>query len=210
MSLKKSIKKRNWSFIMYPESAPTEWKSILESTGLKIAVSPLHDKDLKDGPFDETLNVELKSGAFKKAHWHVLLHFDGPTTDNIVSSISSSVNASNPIPVESLKGSFEYLWHANSPDKFQYCSDDVLLLNGFRIESLCELSSDDILRLKKSIQKIIIDEKIFEYSDLMDYLLSNELDPEYRLASTSTIFFAKYIDSRRHKSNKGGFYDHNR
>lgn len=205
MDNKKVIKKRNWGFIMYPDSAPAEWKSILESTGLKIAVSPLHDKDLKEVPeVEETLNVELKSGAFKKAHWHVLLHFDGPTTLNVVSGISSSVCGSVPIPVQSLKGSYEYLSHKNNPEKAQYKFDDIILLNGFRIESLAELSSDDIALLKINIQQLIIDLDILEYADLMEYLFTNRDDllPEYKIASTSTLFFKGYIDSRRHKLKK--------
>lgn len=202
MPKEKSIKKRNWGFIMYPESAPADWKSILESTGLKIAVSPCHDKDVFTED-DERKNPANKAGNLKKAHWHVLLHFDGPTTQNAVCSISNAVCASAPVAVESLKGSYEYLCHLNSPDKFQYSQDEIILLNGFRIESLAELSSDDVLRLKQNIHKVILEMDFLEYADLIDYLLLNDLDPEYRIASSNTIFFAKLIDSRRHKL-KGG------
>ena len=37
-------KERYWSFILYPESAPENWKEILQETGLQIAISPLHAK----------------------------------------------------------------------------------------------------------------------------------------------------------------------
>lgn len=37
--------KRYWAFVLYPESAPENWKDILQETGLSCCVSPLHDKD---------------------------------------------------------------------------------------------------------------------------------------------------------------------
>ena len=44
-------KKRYWAFVLYPESAPSDWKDILQSTGLVCAISPYHDKDINpDGP----------------------------------------------------------------------------------------------------------------------------------------------------------------
>lgn len=42
----KNVKKRNWAFLVYPESAPENWLQILQATGLQCAISPLHDRDL--------------------------------------------------------------------------------------------------------------------------------------------------------------------
>ena len=41
-----NVKKRNWTFLVYPESAPADWVSKLQATGLPVAISPLHDKDI--------------------------------------------------------------------------------------------------------------------------------------------------------------------
>lgn len=199
MKQQKSIKKRNWGFIMYPESAPSDWKSILESTGLMCAISPLHDRDVWSAA-DEKKNPAHKAGDLKKAHYHVLLHFDGPTTESAVRAVADKVFGSLPVAVESLKGSYDYLSHENNDDKAKYSKDDIVCLNGFRIENLTELSKDEILKIKKDIHKIIIELDIMEYSDLMSYLLMNDLDAEYRIASTSTIHFGKLIDSYRHKN----------
>ena len=38
-------KSRYFTFLLYPESIPEDWKSKLELIGVPIAVSPLHDKD---------------------------------------------------------------------------------------------------------------------------------------------------------------------
>lgn len=202
MSDKKSIKKRNWGFILYLDSAPSNWKSILENTGLPIAVSPIHDQDTWTEE-DEKKDPLHKAGSLKKAHYHVLLHYSGPTTYQSVCSICDSVCASKPIPIESLKGSYAYLTHEFNEDKAQYSEDDILLINGFRIQNYAELTADEVLQIKKDIHRLILDMDITEYSDLMNYLLVNELDAEYKIANNSTIYFGKLIDSIRHKRKEG-------
>ena len=44
--MSKNVKKRNWAFVLYPESAPEDWKEQLRLSGLQGAISPLHDKDI--------------------------------------------------------------------------------------------------------------------------------------------------------------------
>ena len=53
----KILKKRNWAFVVYPESAPSDWIEQLQLSGAQFAISPLHDKDLN------------ATGEPKKAHW---------------------------------------------------------------------------------------------------------------------------------------------
>ena len=38
-------KARYFTFLLYPESIPTDWKRQLELIGVPIAISPLHNKD---------------------------------------------------------------------------------------------------------------------------------------------------------------------
>lgn len=53
----KKLKKRHWLYIVYPESAPSDWMEMLKQSGLQFAVSPLHDQDLD------------VAGNKKKPHW---------------------------------------------------------------------------------------------------------------------------------------------
>ncbi|MCW6101981.1 replication protein, partial [Lactiplantibacillus plantarum] len=39
-------KARYFTFLLYPESIPQDWQTKLETLGVPIAISPLHDKDL--------------------------------------------------------------------------------------------------------------------------------------------------------------------
>jgi hypothetical protein len=42
----KDIKKRLWTIVLYPESAPEDWREIIKQSGIVFAVSPLHDRDI--------------------------------------------------------------------------------------------------------------------------------------------------------------------
>ena len=103
--MKKSIKKRNWCFIVYPTkeqldkldscnydgsdgygSAPDDWIEILKKSGVEFAVSPLHDKDL----------LEDNSGKTKKPHYHVIVCYGNTTTfNNVVKSFYDKIISSN-------------------------------------------------------------------------------------------------------------------
>ena len=150
------MKKRYWAFVLYPESAPENWKDILQQTGLSICVSPLHDKDI-----DPT-------GQPKKSHYHIILCFSGPTTENVVKRITDNLNCPKPIALEQVRGYFRYLTHKDNPDKYQYNEKDIFTINDFDIDNYNDLSVSQINAIKIDIFKIINDLSIVEYSDLID------------------------------------------
>lgn len=53
-------KARYFTFLLYPESVPEGWQEKLAEIGQPMAISPLHDKDVKP------------DGTLKKAHWHII------------------------------------------------------------------------------------------------------------------------------------------
>ncbi len=182
-----NTKKRNWAFILYPESAPANWQEILQQTGLLIAISPLHDKDLDP-------NNELK-----KAHFHIILCYSGPTSFNVVKKITDNLNSPIPIPLEAVRGYYRYFTHQDNPDKYQYNESEIINLNGFNIRDFVDLTYSEINSIKKELQKIIRQNNIFEYSDLLDFLLDNDFDNFWEVASSNTYFFNTYITSFRNK-----------
>ncbi len=188
MTTKKSnVKKRNWAFVLYPESAPVNWIEILQQTGLQCVISPLHDKDL-----DPT-------GEPKKPHYHIILCYSGPTSFNVVRALCDSLNQPIPQALEQVRGYYRYLTHKDNPEKYQYSDEDIQPLNGFNISDFVELSKSEILEIKKKLQELIRTECIIEYSDFMDYLLDNGMSLEYEVGSNNTYFFEKYIASKRNK-----------
>lgn len=181
------MKKRYWAFVLYPESAPENWREILQQTGLSICVSPLHDKDINP------------TGEKKKAHYHIILCYSGPTTFKCVKSITDSLNQPIPISLEQVRGYFRYLTHKDNPEKYQYNEKDITIINDFDIDNYNDLSVSQIKTIMIDIQKIIRDNDILEYCDLLDFLLDSELFSYLDVAQNHTILFNTYITSLRNK-----------
>lgn len=185
---KENVKKRNWTFVLYPESAPSDWLERLKLSGLMCAVSPLHDKDINP------------TGEKKKAHYHVLLVYSGPTTFSAVSKFTASLNATIPQALESVRGMYRYFSHKDNPEKYQYEESEITTVNGFNIADLVELTKSEVNEIKKSVLLLIRETNITEYSDLVDLLVDNEMMAEYDVVINNTFFFNTYIGSRRNST----------
>lgn len=183
-----NVKKRNWAFVLYTESAPEDWQDILTLKGLAYAVSPYHDKDINP------------TGEVKKPHYHIILCFGSPTTFKNVKSITDELNQPIPIPLESVRGYYRYFTHKDNPEKYQYNEEEITIHNGFDVSDV--LNSFEVFTLLKEIQFIILENDIEEYSDLMDFLLQEEKMEHYNVACSHTLFLNSYITSRRHKYEK--------
>lgn len=182
-----TTKKRNWGAVIYPESAPSDWKEILKLKGISWACSPLHDKDITDEVSQEK----------KKDHYHIILSFGSPTTYNNVKSITDELNQPIPIPLESVRGYYRYFTHKDNPEKYQYDDKDIELYNGFDV---CDvLNSFEVFLSLKQIQGIIIEHQIHEYSVLMDLLLTTDQMELWNVACSHTLFLNTYISSKRNK-----------
>ena len=187
--MQKNVKKRYWAIVGYPESLPINWISILQDKGLQCCISPLHDKDVNS---DNTI---------KKAHFHIILCFEGPTTFNVVNSICEELNCPIPQPLESVRGYYRYLTHQDNPEKYQYDPRLITTINGFDISNFAELTTSEVLSIKKALVKTIRDNNITEYCDLVNYCFYNEdvfgrnvLD----VVCNHTIYFNTYLTSYRH------------
>ena len=182
-----SKEKRNWAFVLYPESAPVDWRDLLQKTGLQCAVSPLHDRDLNP------------DGEPKKAHFHVIICYSGPTSFNVVKALTDSLCCPIPQALEQVRGYYRYFTHKDNPEKFQYQESEISTINGFSIMDFVELSKSEVLSIKRELQSLIRSADILEYSDLMDLLQDSDMIQQYDVASCNTYFFEKYISSRRNK-----------
>lgn len=183
------VKKRYWTFVLYPESAPEDWRDILQKTGLEIAVSPLHDKDINPG-----------TEEVKKPHYHLILCYSGPVTGNTVKSlVVDELNQPIPLPIDSVRGLYRYFTHKDNPEKFQYDEKDITSINGFDIADYSDLSSSEVSRIKLELTKFIKESDLTEYSDFMDKVIELDKQDYFLIASTNTIYFNNYLCSRRNK-----------
>lgn len=185
-------KGRYWACVCYPESLPTNWLEILQNSGLALAISPLHDKDINP------------TGEPKKPHYHLLLCYDGPTTYNNVKTLCDSLNATIPIKIESPRGMYRYHIHLDNPDKAQYDDRNRILMNGLDPANFNGLTETEQFKIKCELLQLIRDNKIYEYSNLIDYLKALELKDYLTVAMKNTLFFNSYLSSARNSIKSQG------
>lgn len=188
--MSKNVKKRNWAMVLYPESAPEDWRDQLRKTGLQCAVSPLHDKDTN------------ADGEPKKSHYHVILCYSGPTSFSVVERLTKQLGQPIPQPLEQVRGYYRYLTHADNPEKAQYSAAEIETINGFDIRDFVEMTKSEVTRYKRELLAFIRDNDLMEYADLLDVLLDGgETTADlFEVASNHTLFLTKYIASRRYKA----------
>lgn len=181
----KCKKSRYWTFLIYPDSAPSNWYELLEDLHLPICISPLHDKDTNP------------DGEPKKPHYHVMICWEGPTSQNNVQDISNLFSGVLPFPVASVKGMYNYFTHKDNPDKFQYDSKDIVCISGFNIDDYKNYTSNEILEIRLRIDEFIKTHMIFEYFELREKLIDYDLEL-YTYASNNTQLYKAFLDSKRH------------
>lgn len=182
----KDIKKRLWTIVLYPESAPEDWREIIKQSGIVFAVSPLHDRDIN------------ADGTPKKPHHHLILAYSGPTTYNNVKSFCDELNQPIPKPLESVRGMYRYFTHEENPEKAQYDKNLIEHYNGFSLANFCELMRGEVLEIKKKVFNLITEADIREYAELVYLLLDNEMFDELDVVTSNTMLFNTIITSRRH------------
>lgn len=184
-------KKRYWTFVLYPESAPVNWREILQRTGLLVAISPLHDKD------------KNPDGEFKKPHYHIILCYEGPTTGSNVKSLVDELNQPIPLPIDSVRGLYRYFTHMDNPEKYQYDEKDITTLNGFNINDFSNLSATDTAKIKLELTKFARESDIYEYSEFMNRIIDLDKPDYFLIASSNTLYFNAYLTSKRNQIKDG-------
>lgn len=186
--MSKNVKKRNWAFVLYPESAPTDWREQLQLSGLMGAISPLHDKDI-----DPT-------GEPKKPHYHVIVVYGSPTTYNNVKAFTDKLNQPIPQALEQVRGYYRYLTHRDNPDKYQYSESEIDTFNGFDISDFVEITKSEVNQMKFELLSLIREKQLCEYQDFMNYVQDNMDKAYFDVASSHTIFFNTYLKSARYSA----------
>lgn len=178
---------RNWSCIVYPESAPKNWRDIIDSEHIEWVESPLHDADLN------------ADNSEKKPHWHILLSYESVKTFEQVHELTRLINAPIPQKVSSPKGLVRYMIHLDNPEKKQY-SKNLIIGHGVNIDDYFKASVSEEIQIIKEMQTFCRDNKITELFRLADYALENRADDWYPTLINKTIFLSYYLKSFRHST----------
>ena len=185
-----------WTFILYPESAPPNWREILGDMHIPICISPEHNKDIN------------KDGTLKKAHYHIILKFDSNKSYRQVEEITQSLSQPIPQKVISMKGECRYLCHLDEsdPKKPKYKTEDVVTLGGFDFLAECTQTMTEELAVLDEILDFIMDNNITEYYTLVNICRRSNRDWYKALATKHSYIVINFIKSLR---NSGGVKEDN-
>lgn len=186
MSEKKSSsgrgRTRNFATVVYEESAPANWQEILSEQFVPCFISPLHDKDINPG------------GEPKKAHWHVMIMFEGVKTPDQAKAIFDLIGGVGLEVVQSLRGYARYLCHMDNPEKHQYSPEDVRSLCGADYTGAIGLVTDKY----KAIREMILfckENGIVSYAELLEYCSEQRFDWFRVLCDNGTVVMKEYLKS---------------
>ena len=186
----KDNRSRNWNIIVYPESAPADWKDLLVQE-VSFVCSPIHDKDV------------LPTGELKKAHYHVLLCFGYKKSYEQVKELTDKLNAPIPQKSKSTVGSVRYMIHIDSPDKYQYKQSDIEVYGNIDIEQYFKMTATDRYSHIAEMLEFIDDNDITEFKDMLDYARLRRFDDWFKLLCDNSAYaIEKYIKSNRHKGDR--------
>lgn len=185
---KKDNRNRNWTFIVYPESAPENWYKILEEKMLDFVVSPLHDIDV----------LENGTGEVKKAHYHVLLCFKGNKSFDQIKEITDELNCPIPQQVANCSGMIRYFVHKDNADKAQYNIADMRVHGDIDIISPFKTASSRYDAIRE-MRAFIKEQNIVEFEDIFDYSAENNEEWFRYLCDSCAYIIQEYIKSRRHR-----------
>lgn len=184
---KKDERTRNWTFIVYPESAPQNWRDIIDEEHIEWVESPLHDLDINP------------DGSTKKPHIHILVLYSGNKSFEQIKELTDRLNAPIPQKCANAKGLVRYMAHLDNPEKFQYDKNRIVGHGGIDVNDFFKATNTDRHVLIQQMIRYIKANKITEFTDLMDYASENEYDWFAVLCDNSAMVINMYIQSNRHQ-----------
>ena len=175
---------RNYACVVYPESAPKNWISILDSFHVASFISPLHehDIDIEVSDFGEVVETP------KKSHYHVMIMFDSVKTSSQAMEIFSIIGGVGCIPIGSTRGYARYMCHLDNPEKYQYDINDVRQFGGADYLEVISTNTDKYL-ITHEIIEFIQSSNIHLYCDLVEYASENNYSWFKCLRDSPTFWF---------------------
>lgn len=175
-------RQRNFACIVYPDSAPPNWITIIADLKVPAFISPLHEYDVNP------------DGELKKPHYHIMLMFEGKKSEEQWNYYKSLFGGIGSEIILSKKAYARYLCHLDNPEKHQYSKADVI--------SLCGADYDEVIKgwynrdqVSREIICYIRENHILTYNQVVDYAMFNN-DAWYSYLMDHSLFVKEYLRGR--------------
>ena len=187
-STPKDGRSRTWTFVVYPDSAPTDWRDILDSIMTPWVESPLHEFDVNP------------TGEVKKPHWHILMMFEGKKSFEQMKALLEPLNCPIPQIAHNAKGVVRYMAHLDNPEKHQYAASAIIGHCGADVAEFLKPTSACRYELIREMMSFVRVNGIVEFQDLVDYAMEERFDDWFPLLCDNSAFVVgNYIKSQRHR-----------
>lgn len=184
----KESRTRNWTFVLYEDSAPQNWCELIDEEHIEWIESPWHDKDIN------------ADGTPKKKHKHILLLFGGVKSYEQVKEITDKLGQPIPQRIHNTKAMVRYMAHLDNPEKAQYSPSDIIPHGGVDLAELLRPSSSERYTIIRDMIDYIRSAAVTEFQDLMDYAAAEHFDDWFPLlCDNSAYVVGQYIKSQRHR-----------
>lgn len=184
-SVTKDDRSRNWCIVFYPDSAPSDFESVIRGFCVNCFLSPLHCDDVN------------ADGSLKKPHYHLLLMFSGKKSVSQIQELSDFLSGTRVIPYEcavrDCRAMARYLIHLDNPDKHQYSRSDVKSFGSVDYLEYIETSAD-ISAMLRDITAFCVDNCVDSLVHLQMYCIANRMD-WFRVISSHTVYICSLINS---------------
>lgn len=186
---------RSWTFIVYPESAPENWKSELIDLHVPLIISPLHNKDKKE------------DGSLKKPHFHCLLLFPSKKSYSQAKELTDQLHAPIPKKVASVPGLVRYFAHLDDPQKAQYDPQEIQSFCGADASTYLTMTEKDRHEVLKELTGYILSKHLTSFSEVVKAALTQERDDWYTLiADKYTWYIELLVDSEWKLQHQGRYH----
>lgn len=184
-------RKRAWTFVVYEDSAPTNWKDVLADQKVPMFVSPYHDQDVDP------------NGEPKKPHWHVVVMYTSLHPEKAAQEISDMCSGVKVQAVKDVIGMARYLCHLDNPEKAQYAVNDVVCFGGADYLEKVSKAADTDAALSEMMDWCI-DNECYSFFRLSNYARANRADWFRVISSSRTVFLTAWLKSMEWELKTGG------
>lgn len=193
----KDDRKRNFACTVWPDSAPVNWQNKLSNLKVPGFISPCHDKDVYDEEDEGVISGDHKVGELKKAHWHVMLMFEGKKNDEQVRELFQSFGGVGLEKLHSVRGMARYLCHLDDKNKARYNTEDVISLAGADYYTVIELPEEKYIHIAE-IMEFCVENEITSFSELSIYACIHRKDWFRILVDKNTTYIREFLKSRHY------------
>lgn len=183
---KKDTRARSWTAVFYPESAPKNWRVVLDDLHVEWVCSPLHDKDLNP------------TRELKKPHYHLLLMFGHVKSYEQVVELLAPLRCPAPQRIHNNYSMVRYMVHADNPEKAQYKVSDIICGCGADLQEILRPRPSERYNLVREMMMWVKENECTEFCQLMDYAMTERFEDWFPVLCDSSCFvIGQYIKSQR-------------